>query len=67
MRSKISGTIFVPLDNTALAHILDNTTTTRVVSPVHRARTLSMLLHGTIFITHTGDHSTAAIPERERT
>ena len=34
LRPIISGTIFVPLDNTALAH--NPTTTTGVVSPVHK-------------------------------
>ena len=46
MRSETSGTMFVPLDNTALAHNHDNTTTTGGESPVQRVRILSMLLHG---------------------
>ena len=45
MRSETSGTVFAPLDNTALAHNHDNTTTVRGVSPVQKVRILSMLLH----------------------
>ena len=58
MRSEPTGNMFVPLDNTEMAHVHNNTTTTRVVGPVQWVRIVSMHLHVTICIAHSGNRST---------
>ena len=59
MRSETSGEHIVPHDNTALEHIHDNTTDHRFRKQIAKGEnTFNDFLHGTIFITHWGDHNT---------